>query len=93
MGFKTVGLFTVLLAVIPLLGFRFVRNRSIDGLLLAILNNRNDILDQYRVIIGGIFGIILVNVLITIFLVVAFFFEEVPAKSSENESNEDKKEK
>eukprot|EP00890_Picochlorum_soloecismus_P002255 jgi/Picsp_1/302/NSC_00301-R1_---NA--- len=93
MGIKTVALFTVLLAVIPLLGFRFVRNGSIDGLLLGILSNRNDILEQYRVIIGGIFGIVLVNILITIFLIVAFFFEEVPAKSSDNEINEGKKER
>ena len=93
MGVKTVGLFTVLLAIIPLLGFRFVRNGSIDGLLLGILNNRNDILEQYRVIIGGVFGIILVNILITIFLIVAFFFEEVPAKTSGDETTEGKKDK
>jgi hypothetical protein len=93
MGIKTVGLFTVLLAVIPLLGFRFVRNGSIDGLLLGILNNRNDILEQYRVIIGGVIGIILVNILITIFLIVAFFFEDVPAKSSGDEAQEEKKDK
>jgi len=79
MGVGTVGLFSILLAVFPLWTFSGIRHGTFDTLILYVIpSHYQDFLESNRVVIGGIVAIILVNVIVALFLLVAFVFEKIP---------------
>lgn len=86
MGVGTVGLFSILLATIPLWVFSGIRHGKYDTLILFFISsNRQDFLESNRVVIGGILAVVLVNLIVALFLVVAFVFEKVPPKKNKEE--------
>lgn len=90
MGVGTVGLFSILLATIPLWTFSRIRRGTFDTLILLCISkdNNRDVLENNRVVIGGIVAIILVNVIVALFLLVAFVFEKIPEESEDTRKKE-----
>ncbi len=78
MGVLTVAIFSVLLATVPLLFFSLVRRQSFDGVLSSVFGST--FLDLNRVVIGGLLAVILVNVILFLFVFVAFVLEKPPPK-------------
>lgn len=79
MGVGTVGLFSILLAILPLWVFSSIRHGRFDALILYFLpSTYQEFLETNKAVIGGIVGIVLVNVIVALFLLVAFVFEKVP---------------
>ncbi len=78
MGFVTVAVFSVLLAVVPLFFFSLVRRQVFDGLLAPIFGSA--FLDTNRVVLGGVLSVIVVNLVVFLFVFVAFVLEKPPPK-------------
>jgi hypothetical protein len=78
MGVRTVALFSVLLATVPLVFFSLVRRQSFDGVLASVFGST--FLDLNRVVIGGVLSVILVNLILFLFVFVAFVLEKPPPK-------------
>ena len=73
----TVGIFSVILAVVPLWVFSDIRHGRLDWLLSRVLGD--SIIVKFskdtRVLLGGVVAIVLVNIVIFFFILVAFVFE------------------
>ena len=74
----TVAIFSVLLATVPLVFFSLVRRQSFDGVLSSVFGPT--FLDLNRVVIGGVLSVILVNLILFLFVFVAFVLEKPPPK-------------
>lgn len=82
MGVGTVGVFSILLAVIPLWTFSQIRKGVLDSILIFILGNRS--IDEHRVVIGGIISIVLVQIVLCLFVLYAFVFEKNPSTQGDD---------
>ena len=74
----TVTIFSVLLAVVPLFFFSLVRRNAFDEILVPIFGSA--FLDTNRVVLGGLLSVVLVNVVLFLFVFVAFVLEKPPPK-------------
>lgn len=87
MGVGTVGVFSVLLAVIPLWTFSQIRKGVFDSILTVLLGDRS--IDEYRVVIGGIVGIVLVQFVLALFVLYAFVLEKYPSAQGDEARKKD----
>jgi hypothetical protein len=74
MGFLTIGLFSILLAIAPLAFFSLVRRRFFDEILSSLFGS--GFLDSNRVVLGGVLAVVLVTIVLFLFVIVAFVFEK-----------------
>lgn len=80
MGVGTVAAFSCILATFPLWVLSQIRQGHLDNVILFIIgNHRQNFLHANRVVIGGVIAIILVNLVVAAFLLVAFVFEKTPS--------------
>ena len=82
MGVGTVGLFSALLAVVPLAVFFAAKHGGMDAALGAVLGADN-LTDSSRLIVSGVLGVVCVNLVVALFLVVAW--QEPPPSPSKEE--------
>ena len=87
MGLKALGVFSVLMAALPLLTFRLVRQGHFDSTLLSIFNGREDIIENNRLVMGGIAAVVMVNVVLFSFVLNAFFFEKAPSEGTNDKKS------
>ena len=78
MGVLTVAIFSVLLAIIPLLFFSLVRREAFDDVLSTVFGSA--FLNSNRVVLGGVLSVVLVNVILFLFVFVAFVLEKPQPK-------------
>lgn len=80
MGVGTVAVFSVLLAAIPLSAFFATINGKLDAIIAPLLG-QTLLTDSNRLILAGIIGVLLVNLVVAAFLVAAWR-EPVPPSST-----------
>lgn len=81
----TVGVFSVILAVVPLWVFSQIRHGGLDWLISSAFGDYILQSKDSRVIFGGVAAIVLVNIVIFFFILVAFVFE--PRVTGKKENN------
>jgi|Transcript_7093 hypothetical protein len=87
MGVGAVGVFSILLAVIPLWTFSQIRKGVFDSILTVLLGDRS--IDEYRIVIGGIVGIVLVQLVLFLFVLYAFVLEKHPSAHGDEARKKD----